>query len=82
MQELLRVRDVLGADQIDERDEIELVNILSGLIKDDGTIAVEDLRKLTSDIISTDHLEDVRNNDDEDVEVTSKTSAASSDVPA
>ena len=56
MQELLRVRDVLGADQIDERDEIELVNILSGLIKDDGTIAVEDLRKLTSDIISTEHL--------------------------
>ena len=82
MQELLRVRDVLGADQIDERDEIELVNILSGLIKDDGTIAVEDLRKLTSDIISTEHLEDVQTDDDADIKATSSASAASSDVPA
>jgi hypothetical protein len=66
MAELLRVRDVLGNETLSERDEIELVNILSGLIKSDGSIAVEDLKKLTSDIICTEHLEDHVDDEDED----------------
>lgn len=66
MAELLRVRDVLGNETLSERDEIELVNILSGLIKSDGSIAVEDLKKLTSDIICTEHLEDRVDDEDED----------------
>ena len=66
MAELLRVRDVLGNETLSERDEIELVNILSGLIKSDGSIAVEDLKKLTSDIICTEHLEDDVDDDDDE----------------
>jgi len=54
MSELLKVREAFGADTLSESDEIEMVNILSGLIKADGSIAVEDLRKLTGDIIATD----------------------------
>ena len=74
MKDLIRVRDVLGADTIDENDEIELVNILSGLIKSDGTIAVEDLRKLTSEGIVAEHgeHEDASDRDDEDRDVTAE----------
>ena len=74
MKDLIRVRDVLGADTIDENDEIELVNILSGLIKSDGTIAVEDLRKLTSDGIVAEHgeHEDASDRNDEDRDVTAE----------
>ena len=71
MAELLRVRDVLGNETLSERDEIELVNILSGLIKSDGSIAVEDLKKLTSDIICTEHLEDHTGDEDEDEDASS-----------
>jgi len=66
MQELMKVREVLGSDQISEADEVDLVNILSSLIRADGTIAVEDLRKLTSDVIEKEHLEDEPADDDED----------------
>ena len=74
MKDLIRVRDVLGADTIDENDEIELVNILSGLIKSDGTIAVEDLRKLTSEGIVAEHgeHEDASDRNDEDRDVTAE----------
>ena len=64
MAELMKVRDVLGSDQISESDEIDLVNILSSLIRSDGTIAVNDLRKLTSEVIEKDHLEDIEEEDE------------------
>jgi hypothetical protein len=66
MSELLKVREAFGADTLSEADEIEMVNILSGLIKADGSIAVEDLRKLTGDIIATEHNQDEDQDEDED----------------
>jgi hypothetical protein len=66
MSELLKVREAFGADALSESDEIEMVNILSGLIKADGSIAVEDLRKLTGDIIATDFQDGEEEHDDDE----------------
>lgn len=80
MKDLIRVRDVLGADTIDENDEIELVNILSGLIKSDGTVAVEDLRKLTSDGIVAEHSEHEDASDRDDTVVAATDDVAATDA--
>ena len=81
MQEVMKVREVLGSDQISESDEIDLVNILSSLIRADGTIAVEDLRKLTSDVIEKEHLEDEPADDDEDEPVEASSTPVASEAP-
>ena len=79
MAELLRIREVFG-DSLSETDEIDMVNILSGLMQADGSIAVEDLRKLTGDVIATERADDdvIAEEDEDDKTQSSPSPDASS----